>query len=271
MYPLQLFPGNVTPAAFMEMTTAAQLQAVEGITTTPKASSTVPGTPVAPSGGKHWWQSPEQNLPTQRFYQWKGEASEEHPHKRLKPWKEGRWEAFSKESSLVRAARWTYQDSHPIDFRQEGSHNLSSVFCKMASSAHLPDSSIFEVQDTWCGWKDLKAANQVAKISHKCIYFFRLILPMESPKIMGIQDIHPLIPSAIMPQMPCVIMAKAARTWQVVMQKRMMRMKNMTRMVKMIPHQTRLPTPFMFCVVQVAPVAHTLCLKGSSTHACHAK
>ena len=57
-----------------------------------------------------------------------------HQQKRRRPLKstltkEGQWEAFSKESSLVRAARWTYKESHLVDFRQEESHDLSSVFC----------------------------------------------------------------------------------------------------------------------------------------------
>ena len=74
--------------------------------------------------------------------------------------------------------------------RQEGSCNLSSIFCEMASSAHLLDSSIFEVQDTWYGRKDLRAANWAVGNSPKHICFFRLVLPMESPKIMGLEDIH---------------------------------------------------------------------------------
>ena len=87
-------------------------------------------------------------------------------------------------------ARQTYQESHPINFQQEGSHDCSSVFHEMASSACLLNSSIFEVQDTWYGRKDLSAANQAARNSPKHIHFFRLISPLELPKIMGLQDIH---------------------------------------------------------------------------------
>ena len=97
---------------------------------------------------------------------------------------------FSKESSLVRVARWTNQDSHPINFQQEGSYDLSSVFCEMASSAHLLDSSIFEVQDIWYGRKVLRAANLAVRNSPKCIHFFRFVLPLEPPKIMGLHNIH---------------------------------------------------------------------------------
>ena len=52
MYPLQLLTGNVLLAALMGMTTAAQLQAMEGITATPKATPAGPETPAAPSGSK---------------------------------------------------------------------------------------------------------------------------------------------------------------------------------------------------------------------------
>ena len=60
----------------------------------------------------------------------------------------------------------------------------------MASSACLLDSSIFEVQDTLHGRKDLRATNLAARNWPKHICFFRLISPLESPKIMSLQDIH---------------------------------------------------------------------------------
>ena len=53
MYPLQLLIGDMPLAALMGMSTVAQLQAMEDIETTPKASLTVPKTPVAPLGDKH--------------------------------------------------------------------------------------------------------------------------------------------------------------------------------------------------------------------------
>ena len=48
MYPLQLLTGNVPLAALMGMSTMAQLQAMEVIATTPKATPTVPETPEVP-------------------------------------------------------------------------------------------------------------------------------------------------------------------------------------------------------------------------------
>ena len=114
MYPLQLLTGDVPLGALIGMSTAAQLQAVEGIATTPKATPAVPETPVVPSGDKCQKQSSEQNLPTLQIPPGEEEeASDEHPCKRLGPLKEGQWEAFFKESSLVRVARQTYQESTP--------------------------------------------------------------------------------------------------------------------------------------------------------------
>ena len=55
MYPPQLLTSDVPLAALMGMTTMAQLQAMEGIMTTPKTTPTVPVTSAAPSSGKCWW------------------------------------------------------------------------------------------------------------------------------------------------------------------------------------------------------------------------
>ena len=52
MYPLQLLTSNVPLAALMGTSTATQLQAMEGIVATSKATPTVPETPVVPSGDK---------------------------------------------------------------------------------------------------------------------------------------------------------------------------------------------------------------------------
>ena len=60
----------------------------------------------------------------------------------------------------------------------------------MATSTNLLNTKVYEVQETWGGWKDLRAANQAARASPKDIHFFQTISPMESPKIMGLKDIH---------------------------------------------------------------------------------
>ena len=60
----------------------------------------------------------------------------------------------------------------------------------MVSSACLLDSSIFKVQDTRYGRMDLRAANWAVRNFPKHIHFFRFVSPLESPKIMGLLDIH---------------------------------------------------------------------------------
>ena len=47
-----------------------------------------------------------------------------------------------------------------------------------------------EVQEALARWKDLRAANQVAKASSRDIHFFRVVTPTESPKVMGVKGIH---------------------------------------------------------------------------------
>ena len=61
------------------------------------------------------------------------------------PWRE----AFSKESDVVQVARWAYQKPHQANFEQEGSYDLSSIFCQMAISTNLLSTKVYEVQETW--------------------------------------------------------------------------------------------------------------------------
>ena len=108
----------------------------------------------------------------------------------MKLLKEPHWEAFSKESEVIKVARWAYYQTHHPSFEQEGSHNLSSTFQEMATSANLLGNEIHEEQESWTGWKDLKAAYQYTKTSPRNICFFRVVLPTELPKIMGLKGIH---------------------------------------------------------------------------------
>ena len=107
-----------------------------------------------------------------------------------KPLKESHQEAFSKELEVVKAARWAYYSTHHPSFEQEGSHDLSSTFWEMATLTNLLGNEIHEVQESWTGQTDLKAAHQYAKSSPKDIHFFRVVLPTELPKIMGLKGIH---------------------------------------------------------------------------------
>ena len=100
MYPLQLPTGDVLLAALMGMTTAAQLQAVEGIVTTQKVTQqlatmdrelpltasppTVPRMPTPPSRTKQWHSSSNQEAKASRTEEEEvtglDTTQEEHPH-----------------------------------------------------------------------------------------------------------------------------------------------------------------------------------------------
>ena len=88
------------------------------------------------------------------------------------------------------SVRWVYQKTHQANFKQEGSYDLSSVFCQMATSTNLLDTEVYEVQESWGSQRDLKTTNQVASTLPKDIHFLQIASPMESPKTMGLKGIH---------------------------------------------------------------------------------
>ena len=57
---------------------------------------------------------------------------------------------------------------------------------------NLLGNEIHEVQESWTGQNVLKASYQFAKSSPKDINFFRVVSPIESPKIMGLKGSIPL-------------------------------------------------------------------------------
>ena len=60
----------------------------------------------------------------------------------------------------------------------------------MATTANLLGNEIQEVQEDWGNRRDLSAANLFSRSSSKDIHFFRIVVPTESPKIMGLAGIH---------------------------------------------------------------------------------
>ena len=60
----------------------------------------------------------------------------------------------------------------------------------MIISADLLDSKIFKIQEVWTGQEDLQYANDALKTLLKGLQFFCLVLPLESPKVMGLEGIH---------------------------------------------------------------------------------
>ena len=66
------------------------------------------------------------------------------------PWfkllKLGHAEAFLRESSIVVEARLLFFSKHSYNFTDDGSHDLSGVFKKLAASAGLLGTAIYEIQ-----------------------------------------------------------------------------------------------------------------------------
>ena len=161
---LQLLTVDMPLATILGMLATTWLQAIadRGLVQAPPTPS-VSGTPVLQVGRKCWCHSSDQ---------------------------ESQREAFSKESDIMKVARWVKQKTHWVNFEQEGLYDLSSVFYQMAILSNLLNTKVYEVQKTWGSQKDLGVTNQVAGAFPKCIHFFQVISHTESPKIMGLKGIH---------------------------------------------------------------------------------
>ena len=105
----------------------------------------------------------------------------------LKALKEPQREAFSKESDMVKVARWAYQKAHHANVEGGIVQSLCS-FHQMATSTNLPGTEVHEVQESCGDQKDLRAIKQAARAFPKDIHFFQIILPTESLKIMGLHS-----------------------------------------------------------------------------------
>ena len=60
----------------------------------------------------------------------------------------------------------------------------------MIESTSLLGSEIFEIQETWTGQHELEYANYALKTLPKGLKFFYPVSPSESPKVMGLTNIH---------------------------------------------------------------------------------
>ena len=142
------------------MLATTQLWAIadRGLVLTPPTPSVL-GTPVPQVGGKCQHHSSDQGVPTPEGpLQDEEEAGnideepEECPHRKHKEGKalkDPQREAFSKDSDVMKAARWAYQKAHGANFEQEESYDLSSIFCQMAISTNLLSTKVYKVQETW--------------------------------------------------------------------------------------------------------------------------
>ena len=141
------------------MSATAQLWAVagRGLVPVPPIQS-VSGNPALQVGGECQDCSSDQSTPTPKGpRQDKEEVAddEEVPgecphrkHKEGKALKEPRKEVISKGSDIIKAARCVYQKAHWANFEQEGSYDLSSIFCQMATSNNLLNAEVYKVQET---------------------------------------------------------------------------------------------------------------------------
>ena len=60
----------------------------------------------------------------------------------------------------------------------------------MTETAGLLGSAIYKIKETWTGWDELQQAYYVPRTLPKGLKFFRAVSPSESPKVMGLMDIH---------------------------------------------------------------------------------
>ena len=161
MYLLQLLMGNMSLATLLAISAQPSTTMGEPAPATPHPTALT--TPVP-----KWWQysSGEEAMgpatPTKEPTHWKQKEG-----KFLEGLKENHWEAFHWDTNLVQVNRQTYFETHHPTFDQEGSHNLSSLFQEMITSANLLESQIYKIQEVWTGLKDLRYAHCVLRSSPK--------------------------------------------------------------------------------------------------------
>ena len=76
------------------------------------------------------------------------------------------WEAFARDSNVVRKVREEhYKTNHP-HFNHKTSRNLTDIFHDMIKSTSLLGSQIYEIQEVWEGQSELRYANYVLRAKH---------------------------------------------------------------------------------------------------------
>ena len=87
-------------------------------------------------------------------------------------------------------ARLLFFSKHSYNFNQDGNCDLSGIFKKLAESASLLGTNIYEIQASWTGPEELKQANYTLLSLPKGLKFLRVVPTLESPKVMGLMGIH---------------------------------------------------------------------------------
>ena len=88
--------------------------------------------------------------------------------------------------------REEYFRRHCPNFSNENTHDLSDVFWCMIKTTDLLGSTIYEIKEAWTGPDELWQANYRLRTLPKGLKFIRVVSPLESPKVMGLMDIHDL-------------------------------------------------------------------------------
>ena len=99
-------------------------------------------------------------------------------------------EAFSHDSGMVREAREEFFLKHSYNFTTDSTHDLPGTFRWLAVSTNLLGTSIYEIQSSWTGPKELKQVNCALQSLPKGLKFLCMVPPSESPKVMGLMGIH---------------------------------------------------------------------------------
>ena len=87
-------------------------------------------------------------------------------------------------------ARLCFFSKHSYNSNQDGTHDLSGIFKKLAVSASLLGTDIHEIEASWTGPEELKQANYTLWFLPKGLKFLRVVPTSESPKVMGLVGIH---------------------------------------------------------------------------------
>ena len=72
-------------------------------------------------------------------------------------------------------ARLHFFSKHSYNFNQDGNHDLSGIFKKLAKSASLLGTDIYEIQASWTGPEELKQANYTLQSLPKGLKFLRVV------------------------------------------------------------------------------------------------
>ena len=99
-------------------------------------------------------------------------------------------DAFNQDSSPMKEARSHYFTTHPWDWVNGNTEDLSDIFRELAQGAGLLRESIHEIKWLWDGPEELKHANYVLWSLPKGLKFLRAASTKESPKVMGLKGIH---------------------------------------------------------------------------------